>query len=362
MKLEAATLVLLVVVSGCIFAGAATQPAEDLQSNAENAVASHVDDPDLVEVWGVEPPLEVKEDDKHLILHLNEEPGDGNAPGWGFLFIGEERSSAILTASGIGVLAEYSQDTRHGDEEMTPLEPWSVSSDEAATMLQNNETWPPMANDALVVWRLSMLPVDESEDPTPVWMVHANALESGEKAQALVDANTGEIITIETSQTSYGPSAPSSPPEGQGGGCDVDSDTGQVTPINDLSSTVSVEDAGDLHVSASGFGAGEFVVTLEDQDGERILEWSDTFVGNNGVENTVGVPEGTYEATVSTPAGSFSGDLFLAAQWGDAACPSEVQYGPELASSIEGFLTQTASPYANIPNPAVDQETPLMAP
>lgn len=364
MKWEAATLLaLLVVTSGCIFAGAATQPAEDLRSDAEDAANSHVNEPNLVEVWGVEPPLEVEDEDERLILHLDEEPGDGNAPGWGFFYVGDERSSAILTASGLGVLAEYSEDTGDWHEEMTVLEPWTVTSNEAASILQANETWPEMTDDTLVIWRLSMQQTDEDADPSPVWMVAAMALESdGQEAQALVDANSGEIIAVERSAPSHGPTPPSAPPaEIQEGGCEADQDNGQVTPLSDLTATVTLEEAGEIQLDTDLFGTGELSVALEGEDG-AVFEWEDTVIGSAELDNTHTVTEGTYQATVSTPAGSFNGDLFLVGQWGEGACMEEIGYGYDLTPTVQGLLTQSASPYADIPNPGMDQKIPRTMP
>lgn len=363
MKWKAAVVTLMVLTSGCIFAGAATQPAEDLQDDAEDAVEQHATDANLVEVWGVEPPTKVEHEDARLLIHLDEEPGDGNAPGWGFLFVGEGRSSAILTASGLGVLAEYSEDTEDWHEERTPLADWSVTSTEAASILQGNETWPEMQDDTMVVWRLTMQQIDEGEDLKPVWMAAvAPIVPDSTEAHALVDANTGEIIAVGTSEDEY--HAPTQPPaDVMEGGCDAESDSGQITPISELEATIEMEERGSLRIDASAFGSGQLELTVT-EDGEEVYAWDKTaLVGGTQFSDQLGsVDEGTYEATLSTPAGTFDGDLHLTGQWGDEACPYVQEEATAITPTVEGLLTDTASPYANLPHHAAGPSMTSMAP
>ncbi len=183
-----------VALSGCV-GGVGTITAKDGVSAAREA-AEALDEVTgsavLIGVTSLEPFSEVhdEDDDAHVYFHLDDNPGDGVAPGWLYEFAVGDAYVAIAYASGLGVLAEVVDGGGFEDEEPPAIEGWDVDSDDVADILAGEEEWPEPTDATAVAWVLH--PGEEC----PVWSVESIDLETEEWVVAAVDACNGDVLEI----------------------------------------------------------------------------------------------------------------------------------------------------------------------
>lgn len=328
----------LVVTAGCLAASAQTESAMSLEETARDRADDELEDPRLVGLWGVETPEEVTGENSTLRVHLDDDPGDGNAAGWAFRFVGQQRTAIVVVGDEVGVIAEFYTDLDEDDDPPETLT-WEVDSEEAADTLKANETWPEMTPAHALSWGL------EHDDNRTVWDVEAREVNlSGHDVEhhALVDAETGEILEIREEDegfyvapdTSGGDERPSQAK----GGCDRDADSGQVSPTDELEAQAELAEPGRIAVSFNYGGAGPIDLTLS-HEGDTVWEETITAAGGDNYEHTIDdLPAGDYTLTASTDAGAVSGTLEIAAQWGHGgACAGSYDYGPTGDASADAL-------------------------
>lgn len=334
MRLGAIILAGLLLTAGCLGA-TSTDASDDNLGTARDAASEFIDEPALVEMWGIEPPREARDNDTTVITHLDDDQGDGEAPGWGYRFIGPETEGIVLVAAEVGVIAEVYED-RDDDELDPPIRNASVESPEVAEILNDHPEWPSMQENTTVFWHLE----HDAEEDRPIWTVEAGdgaELFFDERTRATVDASTGEVLEIERIEDGFegGPATE--------GGCSRETSSGQVTPTDDLSVETDLGGTGEVTVETEATGLGPLNVTLTGPNG---TVWSTTYdvQGSASEEKTAEeVPPGTYEATASTEDGAFDVDLEIVAQWGFSTCP-DIDVGPTGGGPTATWLTRYA-PY-----------------
>lgn len=327
MRWTAVALAVLVLASGCL-ASSSTEPAESMEDEARDAVTDRLEDPQLVQLWGIEPPSHARETGEELVTHLDDEAGDGQAPGWAYHFEGEGWEAIVLTAAEVGVIAEFYERHAEGEAPEQPLADRSVSSQAAAEALRANGSWPTMNTNTTVAWQLVQAEGGEDTDHEgPLWAAHVqkgitDPFDDG--LVGVVDAQTGEVLEIgESEDGGFGPASPA------GGGCDQDAASGQVTPTQELTATVQLEATGQITAEATrNAGVGELNVTLEGPNGTL---WTTTFdgAGSAGRESSHDdQPAGEYTLTASTADGAHDVELQLRGEWGTGGTCPDVQVGP----------------------------------
>jgi hypothetical protein len=337
-------LALALVTAGCLAAAtASTESAESLQDQARDRADERLDDPELIGLWGIETPREVEEDNSSLRIYLDDEPGDGEAASWAYRFVGEERTAIIVVADTIGIVAEYvTPIDEDADPEDIPDElTWDVDSQEAADALAANESWPEMTDAHGLEWTL------EHDDNTTVWGVEATngtgaVMGVGDEVEAIVDAESGEVLEVERDNQDYDPDYDNEPPESNRTrperGCDANQNSGQITPANDLEAgPVDLEQRGTVAVTVSYEGAGPLDVAIVDEGGDEVYEDSTTMTGTGTYDAEIdGLPADDYELVTSTSSGSANVDLQIRAYWGGGGqeCPEPFAPGPSSSASV----------------------------
>lgn len=340
----------MLLFAGCLAASAQTESAMTLKDQAQDRADEKFDNPRLIGLWGVETPRHVESNDSELRVHLDDEPGDGNAAGWAFMYLGEQRMGIIVVADQIGVVAEYYEDIEDVDDNESQERPqalsWQVDSPEAAEILKANETWPTMTDAHAVSWEL------ERDDNRTIWDVGASEVNlSGPDTDynALVDAETGEILEVEKEEPySFGPSmgteSEAEPPQGseEYGGCNEAQGSGQVTPLSSVETDpASLPEEGRVHVSVSYSGAGSLDLALQESESDETV-WDDSVTMAGGDTYDVMVEDldsGDYSLEASTGAGSGNVALEIQAMWGSGGqCQWDMDYGPGTPGSVSGWI------------------------
>lgn len=324
----------VLLTAGCL-GTTSTDTSDDHQDTARDAASAFMETPRLVGVWGVEPPSHARDNHSILVTHLDDGPGDGEAPGWGYRFVGPNSEGVVLVSSDVGVIAEYYEQRDVGDETQPPIRNASVTSEEVAETLREHEDWPAMDENTTVLWNLAQ---DDEED-RPVWTVDAAKGPSiffDERTRAVVDASTGEVLEVEDVQDGEVGPGPG------GGGCNRQSSSGQVTPMQDLSVEAELGGRGEVTVETEATGVGPLNVTLTGPNGTVWSETYDVQGPENDARSTEDLPPGTYEATASTDEGALDIELEIAAQWGFAPCPDVEVDTPPGAGAVAGWLVQAA--------------------
>jgi hypothetical protein len=312
MRRLALGLAVTMVTAGCLMASAQTESAMSLEDTARETAEETLEDPRLIGLWGVETPKEVTGEDQTLRIHLDDEPGDGNAAGWAFRFAGEEQTGIIVVGDEVGVVAEL-YETYDGDDRADERETlgWEVDSEEAAETLRANASWPTMTDAHALAWEL------EREDDRTVWSVEAREVNTSgpdEDYTGVVDAETGEIVAIDEDEARVYAAEPA---EAERGGCERDRDSGQVTPQEKLETSTLLAEEGQASVSFDYSGAGPVELTLY-QDRETVWQEEITAAGSDTYEATIeDAEQGIYTLEATTDAGSVSGNLELVTAWGD---------------------------------------------
>lgn len=335
MRLGTIALAVLVVAAGCL-GSPSTDTEEGQQDEAVDAASEHLDDPTLVGAWGVEPPIDARENDSRVMTHLDETPGDGRAPGWGYRFVDGDQQALVLVASDLGVIAEaYAPLEQEQRDEVASVEPATVTSEQAAEALRANASWPTMDENTTTLWVLE----HDDERGGVVWSVRAEKgipTLFGDGVHAFVDARSGEVLEVERVEGGFGSGGPS------GGGCESESSSGRVTPATDVSADADLGGTGTVTVDVEADGAGTLNVTLAGPNGTvwsqtRQIQAMDSFQ-----REAEDLPPGTYEATATTPQGVFDVSVQIVAQWGFSPCPTIDVSGPPTADTVTSWLTRTA--------------------
>lgn len=127
----------------------------------------------------------------------DDDPGDGHANAWGFLFFSGEQPVLVVVASGGEVLEAATipadSETAESYGDTAPLADVQVDSDEAAqAAADSNETFARIrgADDAVVV---SALAQDGDQD-RPYWVFTAFTESEEEFVFVLIDARTGDAV------------------------------------------------------------------------------------------------------------------------------------------------------------------------
>lgn len=329
----------VLVLSGCLMASGQTESAMALEDEARDRAEDELDDPELVGLWGIETPREVTSNDSELRIYLDEDPGDGQATSWAYAFLGEERGGIVVVADEIGVLAEYWEDADLEDEDDRPPSlSWQVDSEDVASTLAANETWPEMTDAHALSWEL------EHEDNVTQWEVHTQEVSFDEETRsytAHVDAESGELLDIRSGSTGH--AEPVEPVDEDAGssdyerGCNQESASAALTPGDEVTTDeVELEAPGTLALSVSYTGAGPLDVEVHDEEGEAVFEDSTTMVGSSSYDRTIeGASEGEYTLTASTGSGSATVDAQLTAVWGGGFDQCEQPYGPTSQDTSE---------------------------
>lgn len=340
------------VTAGCVASGAEQSGAKTELSTAEELADENLTDARLTEVWGIEPLHRSVEEDHELVVHADGNPGDGNAPVWGYRFVGDGGELSVLVASGFGVLAHHWE---NGTEDHDPaIERWEIDADEVADALQANRTWPEVHENQTVGWHLEM------HNGTPVWdvVVHQGSFGWGHPvAAAQVDAETGEILAIHENDRAHG----SDPDDydygydgnassgydgsyGPGfGNCDHAEDDGTVAATQPpLEARVTLPEPGRLELEVDhGTLVGQLTVTIL-KDGEQV--WQTTTPQTPGVDGgelhevLEAQGPGDYTATVepANPASvGHDEELDLKAIWDGGQC-LDIDVGMASSSTDDG--------------------------
>ncbi|MDX1610934.1 MAG: hypothetical protein R3185_01110 [Candidatus Thermoplasmatota archaeon] len=320
------------LTAGCVAGLGELAGAEQGLEQATEIAEDRLEAPTLVEVWGAEPPHRLAGEGHDIVIHADDRPGDGRAPGWSYTFLSPEAELTVVIVPGLGVLAEVQENRTVEAEEIAQraLGNWTVDAPEAAEALSAHEDWPGVQDDLSVLWTLT------SENGTAIWMVIAHEGEPfvGEAVvQAAVDARTGEVLFIERGPSwsnwgqdagyAYDGSYNETYYGGAHGGCEQDDDRGPITPADGLQAEVRMPAPGELHITAEleGPSTGSVLVTLA-RDGMDI--WTEVVEGDGltsgaTLEGTVeDQPAGTYTltATAGDATTVMRGVLELEARWG----------------------------------------------
>lgn len=350
----------MLLAAGCLAASASTESAMDLEDQARDRADEMLDDPRLIGLWGVETPKHAESNTSELRVNLDDNPGDGNAAGWAYRFVGTERTGIVVVADELGVVAEFWTDRDEGDlfgsgdssgEARPEALTWEVDSGEAADILADNETWPEMTDAHGVSWEL------EGEGNETIWNVEAEEVtfgeEAGEDYHAVVDAQSGEILRVAPDEEFFpGPGSDAERPEREApaheGGCNSEEESGQLTPLGDVSTDeVDLEEHGYLTFTVSYQGAGPLDYAILDEDGETVFEDGTTMAGQGTIDNSLdGVEEGEYTLATSTSSGSANVDLRLTAVWGSGAQECDFGFGPGSPTASEGPTSDEPGPPA----------------
>ncbi len=372
----------MMVLAGCIAGNLDAGGAVDQLNTARDVAEDHVTNPELIEVWGIEPLHRLAEDDENgerefeLILHADSEPGDGNAPLWTYHFRGQEGHVIVVVGAQIGVLAEYyeadpmlsggweadedqdeatDEHEEHDGHEMSieehypeVIDDWRIDAPQAAALLNANATWPSMTEDTSVAWHLHMY------NGTPYWEVVSMPADFSDgnatMGHAVIDAAEGEIIQLHATEGfddfgfGFDGEAPESPERHDlEGGCDQDSAGGLMASTGSYYATIELEeDGGWLELDARWNGAGPVNFELIYEDEDEVL-WSDTGGGigvssGNYVSTLSGIEEGEY--TLRATPGMVTAsqvELHLAGGWGAAPCEAiSVDWQPADLDTILG--------------------------
>lgn len=190
-KLGALLVCACLVSAGCIGnarAGTAMETREEADEQAERFAGP---DAELIEVTAAEmntTDLEDSESDTEdaMLSRTDERIGDGEAPAWMYTYQTSELTYRVTVAHDGTVLAnETSNET---DPDATPIGEWSVSSEEAAEIVdENNDTW---TTDADGFGFYALERDNETEDP--IWGLAQFTPDHA--ILAAVNASTGEFL------------------------------------------------------------------------------------------------------------------------------------------------------------------------
>lgn len=360
------TAILVAAVSaGCIGAPGKTMTAREGLDDARAVAEGWAEGRDLglLGIVAVEPFKHIQstdedgEVDAEFVTHLDGNPGDGNAPGWIYGFFNGERCIVVVLAAGLGVLAEGYEtcaefDTEvdvgdgeadgdgEGDEEDSGgsggsgpdvVGDWSVDSNEVAEILAGEEEWPDLGDDGTYFWGLF------GDDGETVWVVGGIG-EDGESVEAVVDAQSGEVIAVEhvpaddlegffggeTTPSEPGGSAGAPGRPGMDGYSMVNDEVHEqaVTAVTPATASVELEGSGgylvaDASVLANLNGVGMVRVVLSGPDGEIQSEGIPNFTGGTAHFEVAGLPAGTYTLSVEAGPGSVAAqvDAYLEGGW-----------------------------------------------
>ena len=214
LSLTLVAVLLASLVAGCIGAPGKTMTARDGLGDATDAAKAWGEGQDLqlIGIVAIEPFKRINHtspdgsESGEFITHLDGNPGDGRAPGWVYGFLAGDRCVGVVLAAGLGVLAEgYETCAELGDlatddsSDQVFVGDWSVDSDEAASRLHDHEEWPETGDDWTFFWAL--MPGDE--DVGALWFVEGSG-QDGLEVEAMVDAQSGEVLEINVENQDYG--------------------------------------------------------------------------------------------------------------------------------------------------------------
>lgn len=328
MRLEALGVAALLLLSGCIAASGNTESAENLASTATDRSEERLQAGALVAAWAVEPPRHVEGDGNRLDIYLDDEPGDGDAPGWAFAYVNATEGGIVVVGDAVGVIAEFWH-TFEGDEaeevreEAPAIEGWTVDSREAAQILADDDRWPEIGDSWGVAWQL------KQGERGPIWHVEASNVTfegGGEEVEAVVSASNGTILGIERVRERPVPGGVEGPDAS--GGCVVADADGRVTTVTDIEAEFELPHDGRLRLQVDYGGAGPLDLRLL-EDGEDEV-WSETVTAAGGGTidaHLQGLEAEDYVVEASTPAGVIDVSIHAIAAWGSGC--SEEQAPPQ---------------------------------
>lgn len=327
----------LLIFAGCLSAAANTESAQSLESTA----ADRADSGDLVALWGVEPPRHVEsEDGKTTIdIYLDDAPGDGQAAGWSYAYVGEEKGGIVVVGDKIGVIAEawHTFEANESDEileEVAPITDWPVDSEEVADLLAADDRWPEITDSWAVLWRLMQT------DEGPVWHVEASNITLdgfGSEAEAVVSASNGTILDIHRhDDPEEGVEGRQAATPTAAGGCTRDEASGQVTPLSDLEAEVTLEQDGIIAVRASYTGAGPLDISvLEDGDDEVFSDSILVTRPGSATFHVEDLDDGDYVVELSTDAGAVNAQLTAEAMWGTGGACTDADTASSSSAAMQ---------------------------
>lgn len=354
MRKAALGAIALLVFAGCLSAAAHTESAGSLESTAADRTDERTDNAGLVALWGVEPPRHIENEQDTVDIYLDETPGDGEAAGWSYAYIGEERGGIVVVGDGIGVIAEAwhtfeGNESQEVKEELSPIDGWEVDSQEAAEILAEDDRWPEITDSWAVFWRLMGTPQG------PVWHIEAANITLdgfGQEAEAVMSAANGTILEIDHHEEGDVMAEPATGPRTSEAGCTEQEASGQVTPLSDVTSEFELEEDGHLQLEASYSGAGPVDFRLLEDGDEEV--WSESEVasstsGNRAVYEIPHLEDGDYVLEATTDAGAVTVQMYAQAGWGGGCGNADHE-----ASSAAGTTHGQPVPFQTTPWTPVD--------
>jgi hypothetical protein len=318
----ACAFLLLVAFSGCV-GSIGTAPGMKNLDKARDLAKTRIESPELMHLESIEPFNNYTEDEYQILIHADDNPGDGKAPGGMYAFYGNGKAmAAILLANG-EVLAEIwnenASQANDAFEDVKPIKNVEYDSDDVAKILLEDGRWPKMNDSTNVIWGLEM------EDGNPIWEAEATNMHDGNTTTAYVYANNGTILEIETYNPydyymGYYENAEyeeyNYTSEGDENYAE-DFASGTVTPVSSISAEIFIEDFGTVSVVAQAtIVAGVVTVTLENDLG---VVWSSDLGALSTLVQTKHTEEnllpGRYWATITGSAGVCDGSIYIYGQW-----------------------------------------------
>jgi hypothetical protein len=209
---------LCLITAGCIGTVGAT--AKDTREPANQHAAQELGgSAELVEINAFEATGDddstnpYSEDDVDL---TDEDIGDGSPPAWVYEYQTDNRSTTIVVAENGTVLANETEDEPE-DEDAVPIRDWDVDSMEAAEAAADaSEDWE-VSGDGFAFYNLER----DNESSSPVWSlgrIHAD----NQVVVARVDADSGEVLEVQTLDGDFGGDFDIGPIFGDGNGTETE--------------------------------------------------------------------------------------------------------------------------------------------
>lgn len=311
----------ILIVAGCLSAAASTESAESLESTAADRQEDRTENGELVALWGVEPPRHVEDEQVTVDIYLDEETFDGQTPGWAYAYLGDDKAGIVVVGDTIGVLGEAwytfeGDESQEAEEEITPIDGWEIDSEEAAEILAGDDRWPEMTASWATSWQLMQ------HEEGPVWRVEATNVTThgfGSSISATVSASNGTILSMhEDEHDGFEPEFDDEDPDDapREGSCSATQSSGTVTPVNDVTAEIELEDEGRIEIEVATRGAGPLDLAVL-EDGEEEV-WSDArlVTGPGGITAVVrDLPEGDYVVEAATDAGAIDVTIDARGAW-----------------------------------------------
>jgi hypothetical protein len=316
-------LLLTALLAGCAGAPGETMSARDGLGDAEDAAGKWAEGEDLhlIGIAAVEPFKRINwtydgdgdEESGEVVTHLDGSPGDGKAPAWAYGFLAGGRCIGVVLAAGLGVLAEGYESCDGSDT----VGDWEVDSDEAVDLLRERPEWTDLGPSASFFWAL------EADEGQATWSVFGEN-QDGQALMAVVDAESGDILEIESGEgggDDFGffdaGSGPGASPGGSGSDEDQDSAM-TLTPGQSLTAEVELGGVGALVLDLSARATLQGMsLVVEGPNGVVDEDSVGGVVGNEYQEQRAyaDLPPGLYTVTLTAEGATVFPSVLAMAYW-----------------------------------------------